>query len=92
MDKVAGEVWVALSETASRKFSENSSIQDQLQSAGLWSFPEAEDEGSKIEEMITYLEEEFPDIESAWKCKLWHNFFSNGAFSNGDWEASSNNF
>lgn len=56
LNRFAGKIWAALYETASRRLIEDSSIQDQLQSARLWLFPETEDERSDTERKIKYLE------------------------------------
>ena len=54
---------------------EDSSIQDQLQRAGVWLLPETCNERCEIEKRIKLLEKRLPTVETAWSTRFWQKYF-----------------
>lgn len=75
MSRTAGKIWASLLQTALRKLSEDQSIRGQLQSAGLWLFPETKKQRSLIKNEIKDLKERMPDIQAEWHSRLWGQYF-----------------
>ena len=75
LSRTAGKIWASLHQTALRKLSEDKHIRGQLQSAGLWLFPETKKQRSSIENEINHLEERMPEIQAEWHSRLWGRYF-----------------
>lgn len=71
----ASRKWTDLRKTVEEELRGDSSIQDQLQRAGIWLVQETEDEGSEIEKRISYLEKLEPTVEAEWSVGFWQKYF-----------------
>ena len=67
-------IWTTLRERAIEEII-TSSIQGQLERAGIWLKEENDDERSEIEDQINLLEERAPTVEAEWSDRLWKKFF-----------------
>lgn len=74
-NKEADEIWDALRATASTELNKDTRLQDQLERAGIWLFPETKKERSRIEYQIRWLEKQALSVEAEWSDRVWKTIF-----------------